>query len=161
MRYFRTKGKVRNMKKILAIVLAFVMVLSGIYWVDMAGDEVQAANAQSDFFRTKVQVATNDSNVIRFTSSVEDLNYSAVGFEVTPEGGTTKVYTTQTVFERINSTTSGVEYTFSPKVVDVDSEYFFTAKLQAEENVDYKVRAFGIPTGTTEPVYGEMRCVGV
>ena len=149
------------MKKLVALLLSMAMVLGGIYWVEMEGSEVKAANAQSDFFKTKVQVATDESNVIRFVSSVESLDYKEVGFEVTPEGGQTKTYTTTTVYERIESTTEGVEYTFSPKVVDVDSEYFFTAKLRAEADVNYTVKAFGVPAGQTERLYGETRCVGV
>ena len=117
------------MKKALALLLSLVTILGGIYWVDMAGSEVKAANAQSDLFETKVQVAEK-VDVIRFVSSVESLDYKEVGFEVTPAGGTTKTYTTKVVYERIESTTEGVEYTFSPKVVDVDSEYFFTGKLE-------------------------------
>ena len=61
------------MKKALALLLSLVTILGGIYWVDMAGSEVKAANAQSDLFETKVQVAEK-VDVIRFVSSVESLD---------------------------------------------------------------------------------------
>ena len=147
------------MKKALALLLSLVTILSGIYWVDMTGSEVKAANAQSDLFETKVQVAEK-VDVIRFVSSVESLDYKEVGFEVTPAGGTTKTYTTKVVYERIESTTEGVEYTFSPKVVDVDSEYFFTGKLEATAGVNYTVRAFGTLKDGSK-VYGATRCVSL
>jgi len=152
---------VRNMKKLVALLLSMAMILGGIYWVEMEGSEAKAANAQTDLLAVKVQVATDESNVMRFISSVDCLDYKEVGFEVTQVGGTTpKTYTTTTVYERIESTTKGVEYTFSPKVVDVESEYFFTAKLQAEEGVDYKVKAFAtLQDG--QKIYGATRCVGL
>ena len=157
------KGRMRNMKtmkRTLAVLFSLVLVIAGVYCIKTAGNEAKAANAQADLLAVKVQVATDESNVIRFVSSVDCLDYKEVGFEVTPVGGTTKTYTTKTVYERIESTTDGVEYTFSPKVVDVDSEYFFTAKLQAEENVDYTVKAFAtLKDG--QKIYGATRCVGV
>lgn len=148
-------------KKILAAFLSLAMILGSIYWVDMAGSEAKAeATANTDMLEVKVQVATDDSNVIRFVSSVDSLEYKEVGFEVTPNGETTKTYTTKTVYERIKSEEEGVEYKFSPKVVDTSSEYFVTAKLRATAGVDYVVRAF-VTTLEDEKVYGATRCVAV
>ena len=124
-------------KRILATFLSLAMILGSVYWVDSAGSEAEAATtANTDMLEVKVQVATNDSNVIRFVTSVDSLEYSSVGFEVTPKGEATKTYTTKTVYERIESTTEGTEYKFSPKVVDTSSEYFVTAKLRATAGVD-------------------------
>ena len=148
-------------KRILATFLSLAMILGSVYWVDSAGSEAEAATtANTDMLEVKVQVATNDSNVIRFVTSVDSLEYSSVGFEVTPKGEATKTYTTKTVYERIESTTEGTEYKFSPKVVDTSSEYFVTAKLRATAGVDYVVRAFVTPL-EGETVYGPTRCVAV
>ena len=148
-------------KRILATFLSLAMILGSVYWVDLAGSEAEAATtANTDMLEVKVQVATNDSNVIRFVTSVDSLEYSSVGFEVTPKGEATKTYTTKTVYERIESTTEGTEYKFSPKVVDTSSEYFVTAKLRATAGVDYVVRAFVTPL-EGETVYGPTRCVAV
>lgn len=152
----------RTMKRVLAVALAFAMVLTGLYLVKMDGAEVQAAAADvnKDMLDVKVQIATDNSNVMRFIASVDSLDYYKVGFEVTPEGGTKKTHETKTVYERISSTTDSVKYTFSPKVIDTESEYFVTAKLQASAGVDYTVRAFVI-TLDNETVYGASRCVAV
>ena len=152
------------LKKITAIVLMFAVVISGLYIVETksVGKEVQAAESEvsTDMLQVKVQIATDGSNYMRFTSSVDSLEYQSVGFEVTPKGGSKKTYTTQTVYERIASTDQNIAYTFSPKVVDTASEYFVTAKLKATAGVDYTVRAFAVTLGG-ETVYGQSRCVAV
>ena len=149
-------------KKVLAMVLALAMVFTGVYIVKTDAHEVQAAetDVNSDMLGVKVQIATDDSNVMRFISTVDSLDYYKVGFEVTPEGGTTKMHETKTVYERIASVEDSVKYEFSPKVVDTTSEYFVTAKLRAVAGVDYTVRAFVI-TLENETVYGASRCVAV
>ena len=114
----------------------------------------------SEVLGVKAQVATDESNIMRFISSVDSLVYKNVGFEVTPVGGTKKSYETVTVYERVVSDTNGVEYKFSPKVVDTLSEYFITAKLRAEENKDYTVRVY-VTTMDGQKVYGPARTIGL
>ena len=152
------------MKKILAICLSLVMILSAslLYLNDMI--DVKAAettDTSKTILDVKVQVST-DNKVMRFVSSVDSLDYSAVGFEVTPEGETTpKTYETTTVFERIASTTESVTYEFGPKVVDTDSEYFVTAKMNVVAGTDYTVRAYVVSLDGQTKTYGMSRCVAV
>ncbi len=110
--------------------------------------------------------------VIRFVSSVESLNYKNIGFELEYTNDEDEVVklrnTTSKVFKRIESTTGAAngeidEYSFSPKVVGEDSEYFMTAKLPVDvedKAVTYKVRAFWTTFDGTE-VMGKTRCVSV
>jgi len=120
----------------------------------------RSASVNADMLDVKVQVATDNSKIMRFISTVDHLDYYKVGFEVTPDGGETMTYETKTVFERIASKEASVEYTFSPKVVDTVSEYFVTAKLNATDNVNYTVRAFVI-TFDNEKVYGDSRYISL
>ena len=141
------------MKKILVTVLAFAMVFASVLWLNAGQKEVQAAD-NIDMLGLKFQIATDNSNVIRFVSSVDSLDYSNVGFEVKYEGlAEPKVYTTNKVFEKVASEEAGVAYEFSPKVVDATAEYFVTAKLNATTGVDYTVRAFVTKFDGTK-VYG-------
>ena len=101
--------------------------------------------------------------VLRLVSSVESLDYYSVGFEVVDKEGTIYTNTTDDVCYRIDSTTQGAEYTFSPKVMDVESEYFITAKFPVEPdkiNDLYTVRAFWTTKDGTR-VYGVPRCFAV
>ena len=137
-----------------------------------------------DTLSVKLQIANtavtdeNDKSIatdsaIRFISSVDSLNYSEVGFKISyedkenPEEIVTKPYYTTTVFEKIASTMyeagSQKDYSFSPKVVGMDSEYFFTAKYAVaadDATKDYTVQAYWKTLdGTT--VYGDARKVCV
>ena len=121
----------KAIKKIFALLLCFAIVLTGITFSNAEGNEVKAAtDVNTDMLNVKVQVATNQTNVMRFVTTVDSLEYKNAGFEVTPEGATSIVYERTTVFERISSDTNGVEYKFSPKVVDPSAAYFMTAKIK-------------------------------
>ena len=150
------------MKKILAIVLAFAMVISGVYFGTSNKGEVQAStDVSTDMLDVKVQIAVDDSDVIRFITSVDSLDYYKVRFEVTTPSGT-KTFETKTVYERIVSIATGDEYEFSPKVVDLSSEYFVTAMLRATTGVDYTVRAFVRTRDDVDTkVYGPSRTVAL
>ena len=151
-------------KKIVAIALSALMLLSGVQIYSGINNEVKAAGATTNVesvLEVKAQVST-DKKIMRFISSIDSLNYSRVGFEVTYEGLTTpKVYETKTVYERIDSTTEGVEYEFGPKAVSSDAKYFVTAKMYVEAGVDYVVKAYAISADGTEKMYGATRCVNV
>ena len=148
-------------KKVIALLLAFVMVIPGVYFGSSDAEEVKAATEVStEMLNVKVQVAVDDTDVIRFITSVDGLDYSKVGFELTTPSGT-KTYETTTVYERIVSEVTDDEYEFSPKVVDTTSEYFVTAKLRATAGVDYTVKAFVCAKGSTEKVYGPSRVVAL
>ena len=177
--------KIRNfLKKTLAVVLAFAMLapIMGNLEVDLK--EVKAEETSSeDSLNVKCQVTqgvVTDTNVnkyrgnyvIRFVSGVKDYTaYSEIGFKVMEEGQTeseAKTAKVKTVFKRIESTTGSTAteqetYTFSPKVINTDSEYFITAKLPvapANKAVKYTVWAYGIKKDGT-PVEGQKRCLSV
>ena len=106
--------------------------------------------------------------VIRFTSSVDGLNYRNIGFELEYEDGRTVRHTTTKVFKSIESTVGTVAgkadtYEFSPNLLSTDSQYFMTVKLPvAKDAVDeeYTVRAFWTTLDGTE-VFGQERTVSV
>jgi len=177
----------KKMKNLLALLLAVVTVISGIYFVQADGSEAKAETATntksativSDMLNVKVQPGkTADGSVkaLRFVSSVNSLDYKEAGFEVSyeyTENSEPKVATIQhsvnTVYERIASVVEAnkgninMEYQFSPKIVDTVSEYFLTAKLNVTDDTSkwYTVRAYVIPVGGTDAdkVYGPSRCV--
>lgn len=170
------------LKKTLAVVLSFAMLSPIMANLDLSVVRAEDINL-SEVLSVKCQVTNGivtNSNidkyrnkyVLRFVSSIENLEYTHVGFEVsyTDESGTviTKTNKTKKVFNRIESTTGFTEegqdeYSFGPKVISAASEYLITAKLPVaveDIDVDYTVRAFGIKmNGQTE--YGPKRCVSV
>ena len=87
-----------------------------------------------DVLSVKLQVGANASTStltnMRLVSSVDSLNYQRVGFKVNYDGNLPEDYSTNTVYRRIvASSTSGVSYNYSPKVVGTESEYFVTVTL--------------------------------
>jgi len=112
--------------------------------VTAVSDDIATYHAKfvnPDVLNVKLQItkdATPDSSSVnmRMVTSVDSLDYQQVGFEVYygKEAIQSKEYTKDveitTVYERIvASSESGVDYNYSPKVVDTDSEYFATATL--------------------------------
>jgi len=162
------RKRCKNMKKmytkIIVAILSLTVLLSGA--VFFAGNDFEVkAEEVTDTSKSVLDVKfqlSKDKTVMRFISSVDSLNYSAVGFEVTYDGLETPLKNhTQTVFERIESNYEGAEYEFSPKVVSVDSEYFVTAKMNVTQGIDYTVKAYAIsPDGQTK-TYGMSRTVAV
>lgn len=108
----------------------------------------------------------SDKTNMRLVSSVDSLDYRKVGFKVYFNGAEKPVdiYTSK-VYERIvASVESGVDYNYSPKVVDTDSEYFVTATLlnikDSNFKKDFYIRPYWVTLdGTT--VYGENRFITV
>lgn len=152
----------KSVKKILAVLLAMALIIPGVYLGESDKKEVKAAsNVSTDMLDVKLQIAKDGTNVIRFISTVDSLDYSSVGFElVTPEKTISSVQ--RTVYERIVSSVTGEEYEFSPKLISSTSKYFFTAKYTATEDVEYKVRAFVTTLDApTVRVYGQTRSVAL
>lgn len=123
-----------------------------------------------DVLSIRAQVSTvagtddnsNATRNIRFVSSVDSLAYSKVGFKL-EFGGTTKYNNSTTVFQRIESSTTGDEFTFSPKIIDTDSEYFMTATwtdVLETDTTGFYVRAY-IKTLDGVVIYGPSRYVTV
>jgi len=152
-----------KVKKIIAILLVMICVMTGAGIVENKKSEVHAASTETntDMLNVKIQIATDGTKVMRFITSVDHLQYNRVGFEIdTPEDPMDEpiLWDTQTVFERIVSTEDSVKYEFSPKVVSTKAEYFATAKMKVESGTLYTVRAF-VKTMDGEMVYGQSRCV--
>lgn len=174
--------KIRNfLKKTLAVVLAFAMLAPIMGNLEANVKEVKAEETTSDdSLNIKCQVTQGvvthtsidkyrGNYVIRFVSAVKDYTaYDEIGFKVLEDGqDTSKKAVVKTVFKRIESTTGSTDteretYTFSPKVINTDAEYFITAKLPvapAKTAVKYTVWAYGIKDGVE--VTGPTRCVSV
>lgn len=179
----------KTMKKLFVVVLSVAMLGTGLYLVPADADKVQAEttsatvatppdgvlNVKAQTTKTLVNVTDetdenylyNGQYIFRMISSIDSLNYNAVGFRVTyvdeEKGKVTLGNETDQVFERIESTTDVAEYSFGPKIVDTDAEYLFTAKLAvpADETARvYTVEAYCITkAGTT--IYGPKRCVAI
>ena len=152
------------MKRIVSALLVVMLVMTGLY-ISKIPEEVKAASTgvNTEMLQVKAQVASDGSNVMRFVTSVDSLDYNRVGFEVQYQDGAgivTKTWDTQTVFEKIVSEEEAVKYQFSPKVVAKTAEYFVTAKMRVAADVDYTVRAY-VVTRAGEKIFGDSRCVGM
>lgn len=124
-----------------------------------------------DILSVKLQLKANTkasslTTNMRLVSSVDSLNYQEVGFEVYFNGAKTPVMAkTSKVYEKIAaSATSGVEYNYGPKLINIDSEYFVTATLINISNGNFNKNFYIRPywktlDGTT--VYGVNRYVTV
>ena len=160
----------KSIKRRISILLALVMVIAGVCVFFMDGKEAKAAEVDTGMLAVKMQISNasvTDGNVtahraIRFISSIDSLDYREVGFVVNGN-----YYSIRTVYEQIDSTlyegSEKLEYTFSPKIVDTDSKYFFTAKMAVSEeklNNDFTVQAY-CRTPDGEIVLGEERVVSV
>ena len=158
----------KSIKKRISLLLVLVLVAFGACVLFMNGNEAQAADVDNGILEVKMQISNSsitDGTVtahraIRFISSVDSLDYSEVGFIVNG-----KSHAIHTVYEKIDSTLyeggEKLEYTFSPKIVDVKSEYFFTAKMaitEAKMNDDITVQAY-LKTFAGQVVVGEERVV--
>lgn len=131
---------------------------------DLLDVKVQVTNGIVTGETNPATIKYNDNYVIRFVSSLQNLDPAKAGFEVTKKDGTVVGTSTSTkAFKGIESTNAGSTYDFSPKVISELSEWFITAKMPvapADKDVDYVVRAYWTtPDGTT--VYGDSRCVSV
>lgn len=121
-------------------------------------EDVMSVKLQSQ----KINGATN----LRIVTSVDTLDYENVGFDIVV-GNNEKTFNHETtgVSERINATeASGVRYDYSPKIIDVDSQYFTTLTITGIPDSDLD-KTFNIkPYWTTfdgTKVYGISRCVSI
>lgn len=115
--------------------------------------------------KSDVQSEGVTSTNMRLITSVDTLNYNKVGFKVIYNNGAEKDVWTQTVYSRIKaSAESGVDYNYSPKVVDTKSEWFVTATLvninQNNYGKEFLIKPYWVTyDGTT--VYGTSKYVTV
>ena len=66
---------------------------------------------------------------LRIVSTVDGANYRTVGFKLTCGADWSYTSSTTNVFEKITTTTSGLDYTKTPTIFDTESVYFFTFKV--------------------------------
>ena len=163
-------------KRILAAILAISLVVTGLSITKPAPKEVKAAGTVSnkDMLGIKVQTKTNADETVdlRILSSVDSLDYEAVGFQVwygsaasnPTNQNVTATFTTTTVLDRIEA---GVSYNFSPQIIDTSSEYFVTGTIRGisptKLDQNFYVKTFCIPSGGTasDRVYGPGRFFSV
>ena len=104
--------------------------------------------------------STSASTLLRCISSVDMLRYSVVGFElVTPNG--IKYMERGTVGTRIQ--TADNSCTYSPKVVDTESEYFYSAVeeiAKADFDKGFLIKPYWVTMDGTK-VYGVSRYITV
>ena len=134
-------------------------------------DTVYAKYVPSKVLSVKAQLkadttASSANTNLRLVSTVDSLNYKAVGFEVYYNGAEKPiVIKSTTVYKRIvASAESGVDYNYGSKVIDTESEYFITATLVNinKNNFDngfYIKPYWKTLDGTT--VYGEGKYITV
>lgn len=145
------------------------------------GESAWAKFVPSDLLEVKVQLtkgttsSTKKTNM-RLVSSVDTVNYSAVGFYIEYHTGedqngdkkedlVTKEFIGHTVYDNIiASEESGIDYKYNAKVIDSKSLSFITATITNINSDKYEnnfvIKAFWVtPDGTR--VYGQSRYVQI
>lgn len=146
-------------KKILSVLLALTMVVTGIYVTQPMANEAWAADAQqisdeitpdaADEGMLDIKMQTSevydfngkDAVDLRVVSSVNGLGYSYVGFNlwygtditINADTGAVSLSAKPTATYKTKSVAERInaeEYKYSPKVVDTSSEYFVTATIE-------------------------------
>lgn len=154
-----------RIKRCIMGVLFLAIVMTGIYFYQDSSNEVQAETqvVNKDMLSLKFQVGQGTAQgKIRVVASVDSPNYSAVGFDIAKDNNEPQELTIDTkkypLPQRIKSSVEGMEYSFSPKVVDTSSEYFLTGKWTADTNVKYTVCAW-VKTFEGDKICGQSRCI--
>lgn len=154
-----------RIKRCIMGVLFLAIVMTGIYFYQDSSNEVQAETqvVNKDMLSLKFQVGQGTAQgKIRVVASVDSPNYSAVGFDIAKDNNEPQELTIDTkkypLPQRIKSSVEGMEYSFSPKVVDTSSEYFLTGKWTADPNVKYTVCAW-VKTFEGDKICGQSRCI--
>ena len=127
----------------------------------------------ADVLSIKCQVGADimkspEYTVLRCISTVDSLAYRGIGLRLVTPDGTVRKMDNNKVNTRIQAreVSEGVvadAYSYSPKVVDTESEYFFSATevINAEDfDKEYIVKPYWITKDGTQ-VWGVSRCVSV
>lgn len=139
------------MKKLLASLLAFAMVVTGLYIVKPA--DVKAATTVDKAMLGVEAFVTADKvdgkYILRFVSTVDSLNYKNVGFDITYPDQSTETITMKRVFSKIDSSIGEMDngeedvFGFSPSLISSKSKYFMTTKIVVNDEAgDYTATAF-------------------
>lgn len=144
------------MKRLIALFLSFVMIVTSVYLARPDANEVQASEDSNvsvaseaegqklDMLTIKMQASNElydrgdgkQRADLRIVSSIDSLDYKRVGFKIWYDVDSEKElsekptipFETWEVATRLEAGT--VDYKYSPKVIDTSSEYFFTATLK-------------------------------
>ena len=146
-------------KRISAVLLALIMIVTGIYVTKPVANEAWAADtkkisdeitpdtANTDMLAIKMQAsevykntADKDAVDLRIVTSVNGLGYSCVGLKVwygnditIDDDGNVTLATKPTATyntESVIKRINAADYKYSPKVIDTSSEYFVTATIK-------------------------------
>ena len=132
---------------------------NGTYYAKYVKKEVLSVRCQ-----LKADTAsTSDNTILRCVSSVDSLKYKNIGLELVTPDGSVKRMRSQKVGTKIKARDEIDEFTYSPKAVDTESEYFFSA-TERISNSDfgkgYLVKPYWITQDGT-CVYGVSKYVTV
>lgn len=137
--------------------------MTGTYYAKFTSADVLTVKCQITTGTTEV----SGESVLRTVSSVDSLKYKSIGLELVLPNGTTKYMSASKVGTRINARNdvNMSAYAYSPKAIDTESEYFFSA-TETISNTDegfskeYLVRPYWVTKDGTK-VYGQSRCVSI
>ncbi|MBQ2922077.1 MAG: SGNH/GDSL hydrolase family protein [Tyzzerella sp.] len=137
------------------------MVMDGEYYAKFVSADVLSVKCQI----SKDTTFDSPSTILRCVSSVDSLKYSKIGFDLITPDGTKKNVESRSVGTRIKVTEDNQKdsYSYSPKVIDTESEYFYSAMEEiSQENFEkgYVVKPYWITKDGTK-VYGVSRYVKV
>lgn len=136
--------------------------LTGTYYAKFVSADVLSIKFQ---ISADTDLETSEDTVLRCVSTVDSLQYKGIGLRLVRPDGTIGYMDNNKVNTRIKARTDvSVEaYNYSPKVMDTESEYFFSAtEVIEKDNFSqvYMVKPFWVTVdGTT--VYGVSRCTTV
>lgn len=104
-----------------------------------------------------------ESTGLRFVTTVDTLNYSAVGFEFTINGKK-NVVKNDAVYKKLRGTVNGQILSFSPKAFCEESNYFLAFEIRNIPKASYDVNIKATPYWITldgTKVYGISRTISV
>lgn len=136
-------------------------VQAGTYYAKYVKREVLSVKCQ---VKENTSAASEDT-VLRCVSSVDSLKYRSIGLELVTPDGTVKKMNSNRVGTKINARREHnlEEFTYSPKAVNAESEYFFSATekiSQSNFGNGYMIRPYWITQDGTY-VYGVSKYVTV
>lgn len=134
---------------------------NGTYYAKYVKKEVLSVRCQ---LKAETKADSADT-ILRCVSSVDSLKYKNIGLELVTPDGSVKRMRSQKVGTKINARDdiSLSEFTYSPKAVDTESEYFFSA-TERISNSDFGKGYLVKPYWITEDgtcVYGVSKYVTV
>jgi len=130
-------------------------VRKGEYWAKFVPAEVLSVQCQA----SAGTIESSESSKLRIISTVDNLVYKQVGFDLVYKEKTIQ-YKTNTVYKKIEAAVNGVDYGYSPNVFDVQSTRFITATITNIKKADFDegilIKPYWVTMDGTK-VYGVSR----